>query len=370
MRNENEQNARAPLKPIVFKVLSIDGGGIKGLYTAAMLRELEHALPRVSGHNRLSEYFDLICGTSTGALIALGLAAGRTCDEIADKYIEIGPRVFKDQNRFSQVFRDVRQLVLSSRYGTEALRSAVEDLLGNRKFSESQNYLLIPVTNLGNYTPRIFKTRHSNDYYDGNSSMVDIALASAAAPTFFPILPAPDTTNGLYADGGMVANNPTLLGVFEAFRVFVGPASQRNEFAELAVLSLGTYGSPQGFRRTWFSHRVKLQRSILGWTILQANNIPLLDVLMDGQAALAERQVTIFKEFTPAFRHYCRVDAKTCKSRSTPDSELLSFNLADARPHKLRALEGFGMQDGQSAATDQAVRSFFDNIRKPITLHN
>ena len=75
------------MSPSVFKVLSIDGGGIKGVYTAAMLRELEHALARIEGHSRLGEYFDLICGTSTGALIALGLAAGRTCDEIAETYL-------------------------------------------------------------------------------------------------------------------------------------------------------------------------------------------------------------------------------------------------------------------------------------------
>jgi hypothetical protein len=102
----------------------------------------------------------------------------------------------------------------------------------------------------------------------------------------------------------------------------------------------------------------------------QANNLPLLNVLMDGQTALAERAVTIFKEFTPAFRHYCRIDAKTCKSHSTPDSELLSFNLADARPHQLKALEGYGMQDGQSAATDPVIRAFFETVRKKITLHN
>ncbi|HPC51812.1 MAG TPA: CBASS cGAMP-activated phospholipase [Verrucomicrobiota bacterium] len=358
------------MSPSVFKVLSIDGGGIKGVYTAAMLRELEHALARIEGHSRLGEYFDLICGTSTGALIALGLAAGRTCDEIAETYLVKGPQIFKDQNRLYQAVLTVRQFLLSSRYDNQALRAAVEDLLGDRKFSESQNYLLIPVTNLGNYTPRVFKTRHSKDYYDGNARMADIALASAAAPTFFPILPAPDIKNGLYADGGMVANNPTLLGVFEAFRVFVGPASKRNEFAELAVLSLGNYGSPQGFRKGWFSHSVKLDRSIWGWAMPQANNLPLLNVLMDGQTALAERAVTIFKEFTPAFRHYCRIDAKTCKSHSTPDSELLSFNLADARPHQLKSLEGYGMQDGQSAATDPVIRAFFETVRKKITLHN
>ncbi len=353
----------------VFKVLSIDGGGIKGVYTATMLRTLERALAKTSGAPRLSEYFDLICGTSTGALIALGLATGRTCEEIADTYLKSGPKIFRDQSRLSQMLYSLRQGLFSARYGSKDLREAVEELLGTRTFSTAANYLLIPVTNLGNYTPRIFRTRHSKAYYDDDPPMADIAMASAAAPTFFPIMPAPDSKNGLYADGGLVANNPALLGAFEAFRVFVGPNSERNEFSELAVLSLGTYGSPQGFRSRWFTRGIRINRSALGWAMPQANNVPLLNVLMDGQTALAERAVGIFKEFTPAFRHYCRVDAKTCKSHSTPDSQLLSFNLADARPNKMKDLEGYGMLDGQSAATDPAVRYFFDNVRKPITLH-
>ena len=357
------------MSPSVFKVLSIDGGGIKGVYTATMLRVLERALARTPGHPRLSEYFDLICGTSTGALIALGLAAGRTCDEIADTYLRRGPRIFRDQCKLSQIFYSLRQVLISARYGSGDLREAVEELLGDRTFSSAANYLLIPVTNLGNYTPRIFKTRHSNKYYDGDPRMADIALSSAAAPTFFPIMAAPDSPNGLYADGGLVANNPALLGAFEAFRVFVGSTSERKEFSELAVLSLGSYGSPQGFRKRWFSHGIKLNRSTLGWAVPQANNVPLLNVLMDGQTALAERAVAILREFTPAFVRYCRLDAKTCKSRSTPDSRILSFSLADARPHKLKDLEGYGMMDGQSAATDAVVREFFETVRKPIKLH-
>src|SRR5438128_1565450 len=135
----------------VFKVLSIDGGGIKGVYTAAMLRELEHALAKTPGSPRLGEYFNLICGTSTGGLIALGLAAGRTCDEIADTYLTKGPRIFQDQYKVIQAFYSLRQLFLSSRYVSTELRKAVEELLGDRKISNAANYLLIPVTNLGNY---------------------------------------------------------------------------------------------------------------------------------------------------------------------------------------------------------------------------
>ena len=363
----------SPSAPRVFKKLSIDGGGIKGAYINSLLRELERALARCPGAPRLNQYFDLICGTSTGALIALALAAGRTCDEILAEYLAAGPEIFHDHGRLMRWLLNAKQLLWSSRYDTVRLRAAVEVLLGDRCVSSAEYYVLIPVTTVANYSRRIFKTRHGEKYYDKDSRMGDIALASAAAPTFFPILPAMDVDHGFYADGGLVANNPALLGVHEALRIFVGPTSQRREFDELAVLSLGSFGSPQGFSNPWFGDGIKLHRSALDWIRPQRGNQPLLNVLMDSQTELTMRTVKIVKEFTPAFVHYCRLDGAHTSDTytpATPRSELLSFSLSDARPATLRRLVGYGQQDGQSAATVDAVRYFFRAPRNPIKLFN
>lgn len=366
------KSANPPAIPRVFKVLSIDGGGIKGVYTAAMLRELERALARQPGAPRLHQYFDLICGTSTGALIALALSAGRSCDEILDEYLACGPEIFHDHGRLKRWLLNARQLLWSSRYNNRRLKTAVESLLGECRMSGALNYVLIPVTNVTNYSPRVFKTRHSDKYYDQDSRMADIALASAAAPTFFPIYPAMDVAHGYYADGGLAANNPALLGVFEAFRVFVGETSRRRDFHQLAVLSLGSFGSPQGFGPRWFGDGIKLDRSALGWMRPQCGNQPLLNAMLDCQTELTLRSLRIIKEFTPSFVHYCRLDGVSPDgyAPAAPKSEVLDFSLSDARPATLRRLVGYGQQDGQSAATVETVRYFFQQPRGPITLFN
>lgn len=358
--------------PRLFKVLSIDGGGIKGVYTAAMLRELEHALARQPGSPRLHQYFDLICGTSTGALIALALAAGRTCDEILTEYLACGPEIFHDLRVWQRWLLNARQMVWSARYDNRRLRQAVETLLGDTRMSAAQNYVLIPVTNMANYSPRVFKTRHCEQYFDRDSRMADVALASAAAPTFFPLFPAMDADHGYYADGGLAANNPTLLGLFEAYRVFVGPSSRRKEFDELAILSLGTFGSPQGFARRWFRDGIKLSRSAWDWMRPQRGNQPLLNAMLDCQTESTLRSVRIVREFTPSFVHYSRLDGVNPDgyAPATPKSEIFDFSLSDARPATLRRLLGYGQQDGQSAATVASVRFFFHQPRGAITLFN
>jgi len=259
-------------------------------------------------------------------------------------------------------------MLLGARYSHEPLADAIHDFLKDRRFSSAENYLVIPVTNMRNYTPRIFKTRHSDRNHDHNDLLAGIAVASASAPTYFPLYPAPDVTNGLYADGGLYANNPTLVALIEAFRVFVGPSSLRNEFDGVWVLSLGNYGSPQGFRTGWFglADEVSLNKSVLGWMTPQRGNLPLLNVLMDAQAASVRFSVEILRQCMPAFSHYCRSDARFGKTRATPESELTSFLLADARPATLARLEGYGAQDGQSDATDPNILKFFDTIRRPV----
>jgi len=359
----------------VFKILAIDGGGIKGLYTAAALARLERALRErhqqrgMSGQPpRINQHFDLIAGTSTGAIIASALACGKSAEEILNLYRRLGPAIFPDRNKLTRAGRTLRQILFGARYSHSKLRSYLDEFLPNRRFSSSENYLVIPVTNLKSYTPRIFKTRHSPQNQDNDDFVASIALASASAPTYFPICPAPDVINGLYADGGLYANNPALVALIEALRVFVGESSLRKEFDEVWMLSLGNFGSPQGFRKEWMGlgQKVNTNRSMLGWMTPQCGNLPLLGVLMDSQAAATQFSVGILNKCIPAFTHFHRCDARNGKTpRATPDADLTRFSLADACDVALNDLEGYGSQDGQTDATDPDVLLFFDAVRSP-----
>lgn len=355
--------------PRIFKILSIDGGGIKGLYTAAAMAELERVLAeRHRARNapgeppKLNRYFDLIAGTSTGAIIAVALACGKPASEILTLYRTLGPKVFPDTRWLFSWARTLRQLFLGSRYSADTLAAELETFLGDRRFSDAQNYLALPVTNLQNYTPRIFKTRHSENYFDNNDLLRKIVLASASAPTYFPLCPAPDIEGNFYADGGLYANNPSLVALIESLRVFVGPHSQRKNFDEVWLLSLGNYPSPQGFRTSWFSlgRAVSPNKSALGWMAPQKDNNPLLGVLMDAQAASAISSVKILRECLPPFKRYHRSDARSKLPENTPDSELPKFLLADAAPTALTNLEAYGKRDGQADANDPKVISFFE----------
>ena len=219
------------------RILCIDGGGILGTFPAACLAALESHLP-----NPLGSYFDLIAGTSTGGIIAIGLGLGHPASELLDLYEKRGPEIF-DQKRgrlASAVVRKLRSArrIFAAKYHPGALRSVLDEVLGERRIGDAQTRLLIPAWNPVARTVHVYKTaHHPRIRTDYRCLAVDAAMATAAAPTYFPRHVTHDA--GL-TDGGTWANNPIALAVVEAIAVLGWPARS------LHVLSLGcleeTYG--------------------------------------------------------------------------------------------------------------------------------
>lgn len=209
------------------KVLSLDGGGIKGVFPAAFLAAIEDSID-----GKVAEYFDLIVGTSTGGIIALALGLGYGAQEVLSFYERLGPTVF----RGGRTPRWLRQL-WAARYSSEPLRHALESQFGQRRLGESRVRLVVPALNLETGEVHIFKTAHhprlATDY---RVPVVDVALATAAAPTYFP-------THKLAAgvplvDGGLWANNPVGIAVVEAISMLDWRRG------ELEILSVGCTGQP------------------------------------------------------------------------------------------------------------------------------
>lgn len=196
------------------RLLSIDGGGILGTFPAAFLAGLEQDLPKPIG-----SYFDLIAGTSTGGIIALGLAMGLPASELLDLYEKRGPEIF-GQGRGPFVdfllrkVRFGRRLVLH-KYDPGPLQAVLEEVLGDRCIGDANTRLLVPAWNPVARSVYIYKTAHHprlrNDY---KCLAVDAAMATAAAPTYFR-QHVTQHAAGL-VDGGTWANNPTALAVVEA----------------------------------------------------------------------------------------------------------------------------------------------------------
>ncbi|WP_233351840.1 CBASS cGAMP-activated phospholipase [Glycocaulis albus] len=213
------------------RILSIDGGGIRGVFPASFLAALESDLDAPLG-----QYFDLISGTSTGGIIAIGLAMGMSAKDILELYETEGAGIFyQDSNGVTawagKKFRAARWLAWGAKYPTERLRTALEGILGEKRIGDARTRLMIPSWHRQTKTVYVYKTAHherlQTDYRD---LAVDAALATAAAPTFFKEhITANDV--GL-VDGGLWANNPVGYAVAEAVGVLKWPAD------ELKVLSV------------------------------------------------------------------------------------------------------------------------------------
>jgi uncharacterized protein len=255
-----------PSESQIFKVLSIDGGGIKGLYSA---RILEHFEDRFKCH--IADYFDLICGTSTGGLIALGLSLNIPVGLISNLYYRRGKKIFPQRN---SLLSSLRQIFLRSKYDNSELRRALEEMFGERTLADSRCLLCIPAFSLTDGRPFIFKYDHSegNLCRDGKAKYVDIALATSAAPAYLPIVTIDTYDHKQFIDGGIYANNPTLVGVVEALRYFVGSGKR---FQKLMVMSIGSL-EPNPGRRFIAKHH----RSVIDW------NKDLITTFFEGQASL------------------------------------------------------------------------------------
>lgn len=200
-----------------MQILSLDGGGYLGLTTISFLEALEEHF-KSSCHQQ----FTFFTGTSTGAIIALSLAAGRTAKEVATLYQELGDEVFPSPTIFRRVSRSMRT-VFRAKHDNEALKGCLTRVFGDTTLADISaqgKHVLVPAYSLTNGRPRIFKTDHSaNLSRDGGRCLRDIALASAAAPTYLPVVAVRDPVSGvneLYCDGGVCANNPALLAYTEA----------------------------------------------------------------------------------------------------------------------------------------------------------
>ena len=220
------------------RILSIDGGGIKGVFPASFLATVEDTIG-----TSVADYFDLIVGTSTGGIIALGLGLGFSATEILAFYEKMGPEIF-GATGLRQILDKVRQIG-TSKYGHKKLKASLESLFSERKLGESKTRLMVPSFNLETGEVHVFKTRHLARYdRDYKEQAVDVALATASAPTFFPTHILSSGTPLI--DGGIWANNPTGFAVVEGVAVLGWPNDA------IRVLSLGCTAQPFSISRARF----------------------------------------------------------------------------------------------------------------------
>ena len=318
----------------MYRILSIDGGGIRGVFPAAYLAELEKHIEQP-----IYKYFDLIAGTSTGGIIAMGLGLGFTAQRILQLYEEKGPEIFS-QNKIGiwgvpgKLFRNFRQKVWGPKYNSRALREALAEILGDRKFGEAKTRLLIPTLDPKGSKIYLFKTAHDERFItDYKEYALDVAMATASAPTYFREYQT-ESHVGL-VDGAIWANNPVNLAVVEG---------------------IGTLG--------WESSQIKvLSISCMSDTIELGNSfglIPNASKLMEiVQLAQANGSIGIAKTLTG---DVAGIDHKAI-FRIVDEVPYKKYKIDD--PRKIKSIKSRAISKSRSEKLD-LFPVFFDQIAKPF----
>ena len=219
--------------PAKYRILALDGGGIKGAYTASILATWEKETGK-----RIVDHFDLISGTSTGGIIAIGLGLGLSAQDILEFYQNYGAKIFPNLG-LRQKLSLTLQHFFRPKYSHESLRAALTAVFGDRLFGESQSRLVIPTYDAVRGRIFVMKTAHLPRFtLDYKAKAVDVALTTSAAPTFFDPAKFASHANNVYVDGGVWANCPALVALMEAYHFLNQPLDQ------IDVLSVGTTKEP------------------------------------------------------------------------------------------------------------------------------
>jgi len=251
--------------PEHFQILALDGGGIRGLYTASLLASMERGL-----QGRLVDHFDLIAGTSTGGIIALGLALGKTPEELVSFYRNDGAQIFPRPTGLGARIRHLFRV----KYRPKALENSLRREFAGKRLTECSRAVVIPTYNLDSDKPVVLKTPHNEEFReDPQVEVWKVALATSAAPTFLPA--STEIRESRHVDGGVWANNPALVGVIEAHRFLGVPLHA------IHVLSIGT------------GNVVKNRPGKLDWGGRWAWRGDGIDVLLRAQSEGVQNQVRL-----------------------------------------------------------------------------
>jgi patatin-like phospholipase/acyl hydrolase len=207
------------------KILAIDGGGMKGLLPALLLSAFETR----TGQS-IARHFDLIAGTSTGGIIALGLAAGIPAARLADFYLERGPAIFSLS--LKQCLKSLGG-VADELYDAGELEVALSDVFGDRLLSSTETRAMAVAYDIEAREPVIFTSWSAGDDY----RLADVGRATSAAPTFFEPFAIASLSGRVTPciDGGVVANNPARLALLAGLGLL-----EETDSRGVALISLGT----------------------------------------------------------------------------------------------------------------------------------
>lgn len=339
------------------RILSLNGGGARGMFTISVLSEIERILASKHPNQdiKIGDYFDLITGTSIGGILALGLATGKSARELERVFFDRAKDIFPKRWSLTNLLKSLCAPI----YRSHPLRETIQEMIGpETTFNDLTRRVMIPAVNLSTGKPQFFKTPHNPDFTrDGPLKLIDAALATSAAPTYF----APHYCENLrayFADGGLVANNPSYIGLLEVFRDMNSDFSVTHK--DIHILNIGTVGeeyslSPKLLSKTWWNGYCRL------WGMGKRLVLTTMTANQHLHKNMLQRELML----------HDAVDNYTYLDEVIPNEAASDITLDNATKSSLVNLSARGRQLANvKFAQDQKLKNFFTTPAKPFKCMN
>ncbi|KAL6878440.1 hypothetical protein ACP4OV_012610 [Aristida adscensionis] len=327
-------------------VLTIDGGGIRGLIPGTILAFLEARLQELDGPEaRLADYFDWIAGTSTGGLITAMLTAPGddkrplfAAKDINRFYLENGPRIFPKKNRLTAAMSALRR----PRYNGKYLRGKIRSMLGATRVCDTLTNVVIPTFDVRLLQPIIFSTYDAKSIPLKNALLSDVCISTSAAPTYLPpyYFKTQDGSGKAreynLIDGGVAANNPTMVAMTQITKKMMAKDKEElypvkaTNCGRFLVLSIGT-GSASD--QEMYTARQCSRWGVVRW-LRNGGMAPIIDIFMSASSDIVDIHVAVMFQSLHSDRDYLRIqDNSLWGAAATVDT---------ATPENMRDLVGIG----------------------------
>ncbi|KAJ4753346.1 Patatin [Rhynchospora pubera] len=325
-------------------ILSIDGGGVKGVIPGTILAYLESKLQELDGPDvRLADYFDVIAGTSTGGLIATMLAAPNkknrpffSAKEINQFYLDHCTKIFPPKSGAIGKATTLISSVKGPKYCGTYLRSLVREMLGETTISETLTNLVIPTFDIKSLEPTIFTTIDGKKTPLMNALLSDVCISTSAAPTFLPghYFETKDSEGNIrefnLIDVGLAANNPTLIAISHITQQIFMKNPDFNvitpmDYGKFIVISIGTGNSKKEDK---YNAKDSAKWGALDW-MYNKGMTPLVNIFFHATSCIVDTNLSVFFQALDSQDNYLRIQTDTLKGATASLDNSTQKNLKD-----------------------------------------
>lgn len=307
----------APPNGNLTTILSIDGGGVRGIIPGKILEFLESQLQKLDGQDaRLADYFDVISGTSTGGLVTAMLSApddsGRpifAADDIVPFYRQNCASIFPQEEHNWQWYL---KIFVNPRYDGTYLHNLINEKLGETRLSQALTHVVIPTFDIKLLQPAVFSSYKIETKPSMNAKLSDICIGTSAAPTYFPSYYFENENEEFnLVDGGVCANNPTLVAISESTRGSSKSKSKAADLRNLLVLSLGTGAAKKAEK---YNAKTAATWGLLNWLLGDNMESPLLTCINEGITDMVDYHLAVIFGNIDSADNYLRIQDPTLSS--------------------------------------------------------